>query len=490
MNDIKKTLYTSTAPDFTQITQLEDYITEVAIKLRLKNDKHIQKKIETEKKDKAEILDFPEIYSFGKKKAFFLTEVNNIKEERKEEFLNIKNTSYPGFDERGPTILPNKVKASAIVADTFNEFKRKWKSQTIVEGITILVKDCFWWYFLSLKEQKNSETPTDAAKKGFKIKENINQEKIFHRLSLNYRKLFDAVFKWNDRDDFLLHFVEKLSEAIYCCFCQCFPDSIQDFNLSFKICLVNKMSVFFLGFSPKFVFNPQNWKLEAIKNKSLKLYLENESKGEKKQDPLKKNEAIVDFIMTLDKEMLKQNKSSNGDPSNNYHQEHTFAITDTPKLLKKESSLMGNDHEGMKIIFDLNATTPLISNSLLSKRFRTSARVWKTDLKPQSEENRETYANYLRNNMKKSIEKAKTFENEFKKLNKEVEYERERIKRDIQDLEQVSKSIMSRPWEIREISEQICELVEENQDDKIQLTSNHRTVPRVSTLLNTLKANK
>ncbi|XP_039597466.1 protein FAM227A-like isoform X2 [Polypterus senegalus] len=169
---------------------------------------------------------------------------------------------YPGFSETEPTSLPTGVHIDEVIervvaAQTRPKKKKpkylkEFKNLLTSQAFRCILLDSFWWVFLH-NYQPNEETA----------------KKLFSRTSENYVNLLVLCRSFTHGDVFLKGFAYTLSQALYCCFCHCFPQSWRQFcskDFLFHLCDISFQWTTGIHPSPGVI---NGWNLQALEPASV-----------------------------------------------------------------------------------------------------------------------------------------------------------------------------------------------------------------------------
>ncbi|XP_066565879.1 protein FAM227A isoform X2 [Amia ocellicauda] len=135
---------------------------------------------------------------------------------------------YPGFSKEMPTPLPNNIALNTImsrVVKAQGHLAKKPRYQAVFQSLLAspvmqdLLLDSFWWILLQNYQPDSS-----------------SQAQLFARLSESYVRFLTQSLFSRYGDVFLKEFPQTLSQALYCCFCSCFPQSVTSFHCNAFLC--------------------------------------------------------------------------------------------------------------------------------------------------------------------------------------------------------------------------------------------------------------
>ncbi|XP_061495123.1 protein FAM227A isoform X2 [Rhineura floridana] len=126
---------------------------------------------------------------------------------------------YPGYHKEEPTPLPNGIELDEILEKVIRAQgkssvgKTRWAMKMLrtflrAPCIQAILLDSFWWQFLHLYHP-NREI----------------QGYLFERVAENYSLILLGCHKVSNQEHILKFFPSLLSQAVYTCFCYCFPRS-------------------------------------------------------------------------------------------------------------------------------------------------------------------------------------------------------------------------------------------------------------------------
>ncbi|KAM6425850.1 protein FAM227B isoform 2-T2 [Liasis olivaceus] len=152
---------------------------------------------------------------------------------------NLENYSFPGFNLRKLTKLPNNLEPAQLwdMVLKIQIFKgvniKVLKQLFISEASLAILQDCFWWWFLHKFKPDQDE-----------------QDHFFDRISDSYVTLLWSIPNYI-KDAFLQMYPDCLSQAIYVTFCEAFPQSFNRFDDQFKDELMDLVFQWIRGFKPQ-----------------------------------------------------------------------------------------------------------------------------------------------------------------------------------------------------------------------------------------------
>ena len=113
----------------------------------------------------------------------------------------------------------------------------------------LLNEESNWDANANLTEEERKDRDAMLAEQQKKKNQEVSMDKslIYDRLAELYVKLFGRVSKWKDKDDFFWNYPDLVSQSIYVLFCDCFPLSLDTFNVEMKIKICDTVGEWFLG---------------------------------------------------------------------------------------------------------------------------------------------------------------------------------------------------------------------------------------------------
>ncbi|XP_033115162.1 protein FAM227A-like isoform X2 [Anneissia japonica] len=204
-----------------------------------------QEKASTKAQDIKQLNQFAGVYSvkstllsdnklkFGRKEVGAKKPKENVSSARPK---LVELHQYPGFESERLTPLPyaEVLKMLQRVTDAQTSLSRKphymieFKRLFFSKMSEAIIVDLFWWFFLHRYHPSK-----------------MCQEKIFNRVAHNYTKLLLYAKHPKYRDVFFKAYPDILAQAVYCCFCEAFPDSWRQFNDDFQedLCMLTSQWV-------------------------------------------------------------------------------------------------------------------------------------------------------------------------------------------------------------------------------------------------------
>ncbi|TPX66084.1 hypothetical protein SpCBS45565_g04730 [Spizellomyces sp. 'palustris'] len=252
--DIRSKLSGIVPSNALELDDLNSRIRQIAAKLRLTDpETELRLAVDSEDSDTpakddllTSIID-PEV-PFS---SIFLTEVPRLRSDGERELSSplmavpqersIEHAKFPGVQET-PHSLPNGVAPKRMLLRVLQSRtqRRRLRQKFMKTETECILMDCFWYMFLHFWQPKAQ----------------VDKDKLFARISQNYvHLLLNTGTK--EKDDFCSLFPDVMSQAVYVSFCECFPDSIKQFDEGFQTNLCDVLSEWMNGLKPTF---PTKWK--------------------------------------------------------------------------------------------------------------------------------------------------------------------------------------------------------------------------------------
>ncbi|CAM9904476.1 unnamed protein product [Lampetra planeri] len=235
--------------DTVPLERLEERASRLACELRLLADKVLLRSTDDQQQQRQrwpKTQDAAAAYGVGT----FITqtdECGDVWSHRDNELTQIQDCSFPEY--LGPDAvadLPQSLDPGHLLENCFDaqafQPHRHWKQLFTSGSSHAIVRDTFWWIFLS------------------RYKGGANQElenHLYDRVAKSFVSLLlSTPHNMNNKDKFLQAYVEWLAQVLYGAFVKAFPASRLQFGDDFKAELANLTSLWICGIQAK----PLSWK--------------------------------------------------------------------------------------------------------------------------------------------------------------------------------------------------------------------------------------
>ncbi|XP_032806382.2 protein FAM227B isoform X2 [Petromyzon marinus] len=328
-------------------------------------------------------------------------ECDDVWSHKDNELTRIQDCSLPEFlGSDAVADLPQSLDLGHLLENCFDaqafQPRRHWK-QLFTSGSSLaIVRDTFWWIFLS------------------RYKGGANQEledHLYDRVAKSFVSLLLSTppHNINNKDKFLQAYVEWLAQVLYGAFVKAFPASRLQFGDDFKAELANLTSLWICGIQAK----PLSWKTWDLSwlGESLKTAQKTPTGERQRADAVLEishlhdnSKPTVGTLPRFDVEAARADAARSGAPRGwgdprelPSHAEARVASADT-----RESHLVGPGQSYRRVPFNVRGQSPLVAHVLQSSHLAAGYRgrlaggwVKLTEVKPVPYASGQTYADVI-----------------------------------------------------------------------------------------------